>query len=119
MAIFKTAAAGALFLVALSVSGPATVNGPMLSMSSANAGVALNQRDYYGCTFRLQEFRKEHQQKKYAAFARGRAFSITGMRGCGWTSNQRTQAIADRVAMEKCRKNAKNPDKCYVSDRTK
>ena len=45
MAIFKTAAAGALFLVALSVSGPATVNGPMLSMSSANAGVALNQRD--------------------------------------------------------------------------
>lgn len=119
MAILKTAAAGALFLVALSVSGPATVNGPMLSMSSANAGVALNQRDYYGCTFRLQEFRKEHQQKKYAAFARGRAFSITGMRGCGWAFGERSQDIADRIAMKMCRKNAKNPDKCYVSDRTK
>jgi hypothetical protein len=119
MAIFKTAAAGTLFLVALSVSGPATIDGPLLSLSSADAGVALNQRDYYGCTFSLQKFRKELQQKKYAAFARGRAFSITGMRGCGWTSNQRTQAIADRIAMEKCRKAAKNPDKCYVSDRTK
>ncbi|WP_422377253.1 hypothetical protein [Roseibium sp.] len=56
---------------------------------------------------------------KYAAFAKGRAFTITGMKGCGWAHGKKTQAEADRVAMKNCRKSAKNPDKCYIALRYK
>lgn len=81
-------------------------------------GVDPTQRALYGCTFSLKRFRMKYKQVKYSAFAKGRAFSITGMRGCGWSVGERTQARADKVAMDKCRKNARNPDRCEVTERT-
>ncbi len=73
----------------------------------------------FGCTGLLMKFKKEHQTKKYAAFAKGRAFTITGMLGCGASWNKKSQAHADKDAMDRCRKRARNPDKCYISHRTK
>ncbi|MTH97684.1 hypothetical protein [Roseibium sp. RKSG952] len=82
------------------------------------SNVELTKERHYGCTYMLKEWRAEHQQKTYSAFARGRALSITGMAGCGAAWNKKTQAEADRIAMENCRKAARNPDRCYISDRT-
>ena len=81
-------------------------------------GIDPSQRAHYSCTFDLKRFRMKHQQVKYSAFARGRAFTITGMKGCGMSVGQRSQAIAGKLALKKCREVARNPDKCYVSDRT-
>jgi hypothetical protein len=90
-----------------------------LVFSQAKAVSPVTPEEYYGCSMALKRFRKELQQQNYAAFARGRAFSITGMRGCGYAWNKKSQAQADQTALRNCRKKARNPDKCYVSDRTK
>ena len=78
----------------------------------------------YGCTEVYNDFKSainahDKHLMKYAAFARGRAFTITGMKGCGWAHGKKTQAEADRVAMERCRERARNPDKCYIALRYK
>ncbi|MEP3048328.1 MAG: hypothetical protein ABJL55_23440 [Roseibium sp.] len=73
----------------------------------------------FGCSELLSKFKKEYRKIKYAAFAKGRAFTITGMLGCGAVWNRKTQASADKAAMDSCRKKARNPDKCYISHRTK
>jgi hypothetical protein len=88
-------------------------------VTRTTAQVASTVEEHYGCTYMLREFKKKYQEKKYAAFAKGRAFSITGMVGCGSAWNQSSQAKADKVAMVNCRKQARNPDKCYISHRTK
>lgn len=90
-----------------------------LELTEAKAASPVTPEEYYGCSMALKRFRKELQQQKYAAFARGRAFTITGMRGCGYAWNRKSQAQADQAALRNCRKKARNPDKCYVSDRTK
>lgn len=56
---------------------------------------------------------------KYAAFAKGSGFSLTGMKGCGWANGKKTQAEADRIAMKMCREDAKDPDKCHIALRYK
>ena len=119
MKMFRTTGLLAAFAAFLALGDISPDGGFQLSPPSAQAKVKLNQYEYYGCTYRLHHFRRELQTKKYAAFAKGRAFTITGMMGCGMAWNEKSQAAADKVAIAKCRKVAKNPDKCYVSDRTK
>ncbi|KZM48128.1 hypothetical protein [Labrenzia sp. OB1] len=95
-----------------------------LSLTVLQPGAATAQTSTYGCTEVFNAFRSainahDKHLMKYAAFARGRAFTITGMKGCGWAHGKKSQAEADRVAMENCRKDAKNPDKCYIALRYK
>ncbi|WP_428640937.1 hypothetical protein [Roseibium sp.] len=87
----------------------------VLHVDSAHAG-----NRFYGCTEVFNAFKSainapDKHLMKYAAFAKGRAFTITGMKGCGWAHGKKTQAEADRIAMADCRKNARNPDKCYIA----
>ena len=124
---FKTISASGNYIVPLLLSCCFLAFFSVLSSGSAHAepwhdpdfpGVDPTTRAYFSCTFNLKRFRMKHQHVKYSAFARGRAFTITGMKGCGMSVGQRSQAIADKLALKKCRKVARNPDKCYVSDRT-
>jgi hypothetical protein len=78
-----------------------------------------NAESLFGCTSALHKWKKDYQKLKYSSFARGRAFTITGMLGCGYSYGQKTQEIANDLAMGHCRKNARNPNKCYISDITK
>lgn len=119
MKMFRTTGLLAAFVAFLALGGIAPDGRFQLSPPAARAEVKLNQYEYYGCTYRLHQFRRDLQTKKYAAFAKGRAFTITGMMGCGMAWGQKSQTIADKVAMGHCRKSAKHPDKCYISDRTK
>lgn len=91
-------------------------------------GVSLHEAsardDKYLCSEVFRSFKSainahDKHLMKYAAFAKGRAFTITGMKGCGWAHGEKTQAKADRLAMKNCRANAKNPDKCYIALRYK
>lgn len=80
---------------------------------------AVNPFTAYSCTYKLQFFRQHIQRHRpYAAFARGRAPTSTGMQGCGTTWGHPTQRAADKAAMSACRKGAKYPDRCFVSDRS-
>lgn len=73
----------------------------------------------FGCSASYQDWKKKRQHQRYAAFAKGKAFTITGMMGCGYSWGQKTQAQADAIAIRFCREKARNPDQCYISDRTK
>jgi hypothetical protein len=73
----------------------------------------------FDCSEKLARFKADYQSRAYAAFARGRANTITGMRGCGLAWNQESQHAADALAMSLCRQRARDPDRCYISDRTR
>ncbi|CTQ54177.1 hypothetical protein LP7551_02709 [Roseibium album] len=88
-----------------------------VSMAGGNPAFAAEK---YGCSKTFRAFKSainahDKHLMKYAAFAKGKAFTITGMKGCGWSHGQKTQAQADRKAIASCRKAAKNPDKCYIA----
>jgi hypothetical protein len=89
-----------------------------LSFDSALAASSATKKEpAFGCSVTLKKFRNEKNKKKYAAFAKGKAFTITGMMGCGYSWGQKSQAEADALALSNCRKRARNPEKCFISDR--
>lgn len=74
----------------------------------------------YGCTASLAKFRNDRARYSgygYIAFAKGPAFTETGMRGCGWSAFQKTQAKADELAMARCVEAAANPSRCVIIER--
>lgn len=78
------------------------------------------QQTLYGCSAALAKFRNDRSKYSrygYIAFAKGPAFTETGMRGCGWAAFQKTQADADAKAMAGCIKRAANPSRCVIIER--
>lgn len=106
----------ALFIVSASI-GLMVHEGSGEGIKLAPAGA--NAQGNLSCSELLSRWKKTNQKQKYAAFAKGRALTITGMMGCGYSFKQKSQAVADALAMKYCRENARNPDGCYISDRTK
>jgi hypothetical protein len=78
------------------------------------------EKSLYNCTKALAKFRNDklkYSDYGYVAFAKGRAFTETGMFGCGWSAYQKTQADADTMAMDRCAKLAVNPSRCVIIER--
>jgi hypothetical protein len=91
------------------------------SYEENNRPFKLNDRNtLYACTAALAKFRNDRQKYTgygYIAFAKGPAFTETGMRGCGWTAFAKTQEAADAKAMAGCTRVAANPSRCVVIER--
>lgn len=101
---------------------PKDIAGNITVPVSYNPNVSTKKHPWvtgtYGCTNALKRWGKEASHIKFAAFAKRRAFTVTGMRGCGFSWGQKSQSEADAVALRNCQKNTDSPDKCYISHRT-
>ena len=91
-----------------------------MSINGADRALALEPFEnqfidqYFGCSATLRELRKRKNELKYLAFAKRRALSITGMRGCGYAWNQVNQKVADEKALANCREREKRPGQCVL-----
>ena len=111
MNLFKLFAAIILFIFI-----SASMNSHDYSFAVANAQERPKiPTGTFGCSAAVRKFEEWSKGFEHAAIAVGRAPTITGIKGCNYTWNRKSRAIAERDALRGCKRNRFRRGKCEIA----